>query len=120
MPKSPYRDKLRGARPSRVRPLNELLASRLPRNDVQVAVTQGAAALAETRAWLCAELPEDLASHVVQALERNGELIVFTESGAWAGRLALTIGEIRTRLSPRLGTEARVAVKVMPGGRYRR
>jgi hypothetical protein len=103
-----------------VRPLNELLASRLPRNDVQLAVTQGAAALAETRAWLCAQLPEDVAAHVVQALERNGELIVFTESGAWAGRLALMIGEIRTQLTPRLAAEARVAVKVMPGGRYRR
>ena len=74
MPKSPNRDKLRSARNGRVRPLSELLGSGNPRNDVQLAVAQGAAGLAQTRAWLCALLPEELAGHITQALERNGEL----------------------------------------------
>src|SRR5688500_11643513 len=91
MPKSPHRDKLRSARNGRVRPLSELLGSGSPRNDVQLAVAQGAAGLAQTRAWLCALLPAELAGHITQALERNGELTVFTESSAWAGRLTLAL-----------------------------
>jgi hypothetical protein len=59
-------------------------------------------------------------NHVTHALERNGELTVFTESSAWAGRLALAIGEIRENLAPRLDPNARVSVRVVPGGKYRR
>jgi hypothetical protein len=103
-----------------VRPLSELLLSRSPRNDVQLAVAQGAAALEETRAWVCSVLPADLAPHVTHALERGGELTVFTESSAWAGRLKLALGELRAQLAPRIERDARVAVKVVPGGRYRR
>jgi predicted nucleic acid-binding Zn ribbon protein len=102
-----------------VRPLTELLNSTSPGSDVQLAVAQGAAGLAQTRAWLCALLPAELADHVTQALERNGELTVFTESSAWAGRLTLALAELRPQLAPRLGS-GRVMVKVVPGGRYRR
>ena len=71
-------------------------------------------------AWVVALLPADLAAHVTQALERNGELTVFTESGAWAGRLKLALAERREALAPRLAMQARITVRVVPGGRYRR
>ncbi|MET0292590.1 MAG: DciA family protein [Steroidobacteraceae bacterium] len=103
-----------------MRSLNEILSSTQSRNDAQLAVAQGADGLSESRAWLCSFLPEELATHVLHALERNGELVVFTESSAWAGRLTLTLAESRASLAPRLAPEARVVVRVVPGGRYRR
>jgi hypothetical protein len=103
-----------------VRSLSELLTRNPPRNDAQLAVAQGVEALEATRAWVVAQLPAGLADHVTQALERNGELTVFTESGAWAGRLKLALAEQREALAPRLPIEARITVRVMPGGRYRR
>lgn len=120
MPKSPYPDKLRSRRLSPVRSFKQLLTGGPPRNDAQLAVAQGAQALDATRAWVVARLPAGLAEHVTQALERNGELTVFTESGAWAGRLKLALAEQREALAPRLSLDARIIVRVMPGGRYRR
>jgi hypothetical protein len=103
-----------------VRSLAELFGSKTPVNDAQLAVAQGVEGLAATRTWVCSVLPEELCAHVLSALERNGELTVFTESGAWAGRLTLALAEQRAQLAPRLQPEARIAVKVVPGGRYRR
>jgi hypothetical protein len=103
-----------------VRSLSEILSSNQSRNDAQLAVVQGAEGLAESRDWVRSFLPAELAPHVLHALERNGELVVFTESGAWASRLALTLAEQRAALAPRLAPEARVVVRVVPGGRYRR
>jgi len=65
-------------------------------------------------------LPAELAGHVTQALERGGDLTVFTESAAWAGRLKLALAERREALAPRLPLEGRITVRVVPGGRYRR
>ena len=100
--------------------MSELLGASRPANDVQLAVKQGAAGLEEARAWVCTFLPEELCGHVSHALERGGELTVFTESAAWAGRLTLALAELRNELAPRLPVEARLVVRVVPGGRYRR
>lgn len=120
MPKTGRPDKLRSRRLSRVRSLGEILSKGAPRNDAQLAVAQGAAALEATRAWVVAQLPAPLAEHVTQALERDGDLTVFTESSAWAARLKLALAECREALAPRLSPEARITVRVMPGGRFRR
>lgn len=120
MPKTPRPDKPRGRRLARVRPLGELLIQTAPRNDAQLAVAQGASALEATRAWVVAELPAPLGEHVTQALERDGNLTVFTESSAWAARLMLALAERREALVPRLSRAARITVRVIPGGRYRR
>jgi predicted nucleic acid-binding Zn ribbon protein len=120
MPKKPHRHKTTGARPGRPRRIADQLAAKLPPGDVQLAVTQGAAALERTAAWVREMLPPPLASHVTQALERDGGLVVFTESGAWAARLKLALAELEAPLSQRLAPGARVQVRVIPGGRYRR
>lgn len=120
MPKRPFTDKRRAAHSHRVRSLAEILAAKKPANDAQLAVLQGAEGLAESRAWVCGVLPEELAAHVTHALERGGELVVFTESSAWAGRLSMTLAERRAALAPRLDGNARINVRVVPGGRYRR
>ncbi len=120
MPKRPFADKRRAAQSHRVRSLAEILASKKTGNDAQLAVLQGAEGLAESRAWVCGVLPEELAPHVTHALERGNELIVFTESSAWAGRLSMTLAELRAALAPRLDSAARITVRVVPGGKYRR
>jgi hypothetical protein len=120
MPKSERPDKQRSPRISRVRTLKQILSKGAPRNDAQLAVAQGVEALEATKAWVVARLPAELAAHVTQALERDGDLTVFTESGAWAGRLKLALAEQREALAPRLKPDARLTVRVVPGGRYRR
>jgi hypothetical protein len=120
MPKTPRPDKLRSRRLSRVRTLGEILSKSPPRNDAQLAVAQGAQALDAARAWVVGLLPAALGEHVTQALERDGDLTVFTESSAWAARLKLALAERREALAPRLSPDARITVRVVPGGRYRR
>jgi hypothetical protein len=120
MHKSPRRDKPSGPRIRRVRAAAEVLGATRVTNDAQVAVAQGVEGLERSREWVCGLLPSELAAHVVQALERGGQLTVFTESAAWAGRLTLALGELRPQLAPRLAAEARITVRVMPGGAYRR
>jgi len=120
MPKTKRPDKQRSPRISRVRTLKQILSRHAPLNDAQLAVAQGAEALEATRAWVVSRLPPPLAEHVTHALERDGGLIVFTESGAWAGRLKLALAEQRDALAPRLAVDAPLTVRVVPGGRYRR
>ncbi len=120
MPKSPTPDKRGSSRRRQVKSLRELLTRNPPRNDAQLAVAQGAEGLEASRAWVAAVLPAELADHVTQALERDGNLTVFTESGAWASRLTLALAERREALAPRLPLEGRIQVRVVPGGRYRR
>lgn len=120
MPKNPKRHKTTTARYVKPRRVSGQLASALPPGDVRLAVTQGAAALERTAAWVRELLPAPLAAHVAQALERDGGLVVFTESGAWAARLKLALAELEEPLSRRLAPGARVQVRVIPGGLYRR
>jgi len=120
MPKPSRRDKPSRTRTVKPRALSELLARPTSGNDAQVAVAQGAAALARTREWVQGLLPGALAPHVVNALERSGDLVVFTESAVWAGRLKLALEELRPALAPRIAADARLTVRVVPGGTYRR
>ncbi|RYZ67626.1 MAG: DUF721 domain-containing protein [Proteobacteria bacterium] len=120
MHKPSRRDKPTSSRTVKPRALSELLARATSENDAQVAVAEGAEALARSREWVQGLLPAALAPHVLNALERNGELVVFTESAAWAGRVKLALEEIRPALAARIAIDARVTVRVVPGGSYRR
>ena len=46
-------------------------------------------ATASTLQQLRLLLPEELRPHLVEVLEKPGELVLFTDSAAWAGRLKL-------------------------------
>lgn len=120
MPKPFRRDKPTTSRTGKPRSFSELLPRTIGGTDAQVAVAQGAEALARTREWVQGLLPSALAAHVVNALERGGDLVVFTESAAWAGRVKLALEEIRPALAARIGAGARLTVRVVPGGTYRR
>jgi hypothetical protein len=72
---------------------------------------------------LRAVLPEELRSHIFQAHLRTGELVVFTESAAWAGRLRVAIAELRHSDLPKshlLAQHPKLTLRVMPGDGFRR
>jgi hypothetical protein len=58
------------------------------------------------------KLPAELALHVTATLAKEGELVVFTDSAAWAARLKLWLGEQATIPSGR-----RLTVKIRQPGR---
>jgi hypothetical protein len=55
-----------------------------------------------------------LASHLISVLEKPGELVLFTDSAVWAGRLKLAMVDLADFARGR-----RVAVRVMPREGYR-
>jgi hypothetical protein len=81
----------------------------------------GAGALRERLRRL---LPGDLAAHLLEARSRAGELVLFTESAAWAGRLRMALaeraGSTAVPTLPELQPDTRVVVRVMPREGYRR
>ncbi|MEO6079104.1 MAG: hypothetical protein ABIQ86_04910 [Steroidobacteraceae bacterium] len=64
---------------------------------------------------LRALLPEELRQHLLEVLEKPGEVVLFTDSAVWAGRLKLAAGELSGFASGR-----RQVVRVMPRGGYRK
>jgi hypothetical protein len=72
---------------------------------------------------LRALLPEEMRSHIFQAHLRTGELVVFTESASWAGRLRVALAELRHTDLPKthlLAQHPKLTLRVMPADGYRR
>jgi hypothetical protein len=67
-------------------------------------------------AWLSAHLPEPLRARISGVLEREGALIVFTESAAWSARLRFALAEVEPDVRAERPDVKRVVVKVMPRG----
>jgi len=68
-------------------------------------------------------LPDDLRSHIFQVHVRPGELVVFTESAAWAGRLRVALAELRHNELPKthlLAQHPKLTLRVMPRDGFRR
>lgn len=60
---------------------------------------------------LRAGLPEALRTHVVQVVDKGEELVILTDSAAWAARLKLALAG-----DPDLASGRRTSVKVAPRG----
>jgi hypothetical protein len=60
-------------------------------------------------------LPEELRPHLVEVLEKPGELVLFTDSAAWAGRLKLAAPGLATVAAGR-----RQVVRIMPRSGFRK
>jgi hypothetical protein len=56
-------------------------------------------------------LPEELRPHLVEVFEKPGELVLFTDSAVWAGRLRLAASAVAVFAAGR-----RQVVRLMPGG----
>ena len=62
-------------------------------------------------------LPVSLASHLANASERQGDLTLWVDSGAFCARLRFEIPRLREPLSAKLGRPiSRISVRVMPRG----
>jgi hypothetical protein len=57
-------------------------------------------------------LPEELRPHLLQVLEKPGELVLFADSAVWAGRLKLMV----TALAPVAAGRRQVVRLLPPGG----
>lgn len=84
------------------------------------AIRQGAAAGVELRQRLLAQLPPALGEHITAAIAKPDELVVFTDAAVWAARLKLALTESPPQLAPEVTPDARITVRVMPGGHLRR
>jgi hypothetical protein len=60
-------------------------------------------------------LPVELQPHLKEALEKPGELVLFTDSAVWAGRLKLAASALAGAAAGR-----RQVVRLMPRGGYRK
>ncbi len=64
---------------------------------------------------LRAQLPEEQRPHLIEVLEKPGELVLFSGSAVWAGRLKLAATELAG-----LAAGRKQVVRVMPREGYRR
>ena len=116
MPKYPPRDKQTRPRRARPRPAGDIL-QRATQGDALAAIRLGAAGAEALRQRLLAQLPEDLREHVAAVIAKPGETVVFADAAAWAARLKIALAE----RAPDVGTPgARMTVRVMPSGTFRR
>jgi Dna[CI] antecedent, DciA len=60
-------------------------------------------------------VPAELRSHIFEVILRPGELVVFTESAAWAGRE----GPLQATV-PELADHPKLTLRVQPQGGFRR
>jgi hypothetical protein len=66
--------------------------------------------------WLESQLPEGLRACLTGVVEKDGNLVVFTQSSAWCARVRYALADMDTQLRtvrPQLGA---VVVRVMPRG----
>ncbi|MGB6449167.1 MAG: DciA family protein [Steroidobacteraceae bacterium] len=68
------------------------------------------------RQWLAERLPASLVARVTGVVERDGELVIFTESAGWGVRLRYALAELDTELHSAHPAVTRVAVRVLPKG----
>jgi hypothetical protein len=69
-------------------------------------------------------VPAELRSHIFEVILHPGEMVVFTESAVWAGRLRLAIAEARNgplhATLPELADHPKLTLRVQPREGFRR
>jgi hypothetical protein len=129
MPKIPRQNKKTGARKhnknrSRFRPtysggsrtapsINELLT----RNSIVGRVIHKVAAQQSWVAWLRESLPAELAAHVVHAVPKQSELVVFADTPSWCARLRYAMATMEEPIRERDPAIRRTYVRVQPSYR---
>jgi hypothetical protein len=101
------------ARPGRTpKSINELLSNRRGLQRITQALPQ-ARSWAD---WLRAALPLELAAHVLSALPKAPQLIVFADTAGWATRLRYALAALQGSIQERDATLTRTSVRVQIGG----
>ncbi|HUG72680.1 MAG TPA: hypothetical protein VMK82_04580 [Steroidobacteraceae bacterium] len=83
----------------------------------QVVLPGSRQAQGEPVSWLSRlreRLPEEQQAHVTEVLEKAGELVLFADSAAWAGRIRLSLPALAEVSAGR-----RITVRLMPQRRER-
>ena len=113
------RNNATNVKPARGQPdsVKNLLARGLAKAaPVLAGITRQAALQRDIEAWTRQQLPADLAGHVTAVLEKDGELVVFAESAAWAGRLRYAVEGLKATVAGHRPDLTAVRVRVMPRG----
>src|SRR5215469_10826400 len=126
MPKKSGRDKKTGARiafktaskPRRTysgivkapRPINELLE----RNALAARITHKLSAQKSWTEWLREVVPPELATHIVYAVPKESELVVFADTSAWGVRLRYAAAGLAAAIAQRDPNITRTQVRVQP------
>ncbi len=77
-------------------------------------VTDQAARQATWKNWLETHLPKDISSRMSGIVEREGTLVLFAESAAWAARLRYAVEEIAAPLRAAHPGIMSIKVRVLP------
>jgi hypothetical protein len=121
MPKKVGRDKRirlpmrsrTGPAPHKTDSVKELLARAAP---ALRRVTEQAARQSLWREWLAMNLPAALNKHVSGVAERDGTLVIFAASAAFAARLRYALLELEAQLRATAPELAAIKVRVLPRG----
>ena len=90
------------------RSINELLTNRsaLQRISTRIPLQQAWAD------WLRAAVGSQLAGHIVNALPKSAELVVFADSAAWGTRLRYALAAMQPAITARDATIVRTTIRV--------
>jgi hypothetical protein len=115
MPNKPPRNKQAVRNKDTPRSAASLLQRMSAQRGLNIPSKQELAAPEGARERLRNLLPELLALHLLEVRERPGEMVLFTDSAVWAGRLKLAVAAL-----PAPAGDPRIMVRVMPRGGFRR
>lgn len=68
------------------------------------------------RDWLTERIAEPLRARITGIVEREGALVIFTESAGWGVRLRYAVAELEAELRRQHPQVSRVLVRVLPAG----
>src|SRR5215469_16360671 len=68
------------------------------------------------RDWLAERIGEPLRARITGVVERDGALVIFTESAGWGVRLRYAMAELEAELRREHPQVSRVLVRVLPAG----
>ena len=88
--------------------INELLSNRSGLRRI----TAGLAAQQSWAEWLRGAVKAELAGHVVSAVPKNAELVVFADSAAWGTRLRYALAAMQSRIAARDSAISHTTVRV--------
>jgi hypothetical protein len=127
MHKKPPADKKSGARIARpgatrsnkTLQINDLLSKR----PVLARLTSAIPAQQSWVEWLRAQLPADMAPHLVNVVPRSGaeagngtQLVIFADSAAWGTRLRYALAALEAQMRERDAAVCGWLVRIAPGG----